>query len=247
MKALDRPDTSFESARHSATPDSAVYRRVMTDLTGAVVLVVGGTGGLGSRIATLMAEEDATVVTASRSSGWDLRDDDMPNRLIASIELEHGRLDGVVIAAGVVAFGPAEDLRGETLDELFAVNTTGPIRLIRAATPLLKESAAAGRKPFVITLTGIVFEVPTAGMAGYSAAKTGLAAFTIAASREMRRSGIRIVDARPGHVETELSKHPIAGEAPRFGKGLDPDKVAARIVRGIIEDETDLSSAVFTA
>jgi cyclic-di-GMP-binding biofilm dispersal mediator protein len=217
----------------------------MTDLQGAVVLVVGGNGGLGSRISTLLSHSGATVVTASRESGWDLRDADVPQRLVAQVTSSHDRLDGVVIAAGVVAFGPAAELLDETLEELFAVNTTGPIRLIRSATPALAASAKAGGSPFIVTLSGIVSEAPTAGLAAYSAAKSGLAAYTVAATRELRKSGIRILDARPGHVETELSKHPLAGESPAFPKGLDPEAVAARIVRAIADDERDLPSSAF--
>ena len=55
------------------------------------------------------------------------------------------------------------------------------------------------------------------------------------------------MDARPGHTATELSQHPIAGSAPAFGTALDPDAVAARIVRGIVDGEKDLPSAAFTA
>jgi cyclic-di-GMP-binding biofilm dispersal mediator protein len=66
-----------------------------------------------------------------------------------------------------------------------------------------------------------------------------------AASREMRRIGIRLVDARPGHTETELSKHPIAGVAPAFPPGLSPEHVVSRIVAGIENDERDLPSGAF--
>lgn len=217
----------------------------MTDLQGAVVLVVGGNGGLGSRISAFLSQSGATVVTASRASGWDLRDAEAPQRLVDQVTSSHDRLDGVVIAAGVVAFGPVSELRDDTLDELFTVNTTGPIRLIRSATPALASAAKAGGSPFIVTLSGIVSEAPTAGLAAYSAAKSGLAAYTVAATRELRKSGIRIIDARPGHVETELSKHPIAGEAPTFPQGLDPEVVAARIVRAITDDERDLPSTAF--
>jgi cyclic-di-GMP-binding biofilm dispersal mediator protein len=82
-------------------------------------------------------------------------------------------------------------------------------------------------------------------MAAYSASKAGLAAFAAASSRELRRQGVRILDARPGHTETTLSQHPLAGTAPAFGAGLDPDAVAARIVQGIVGDEKDLPSTAF--
>lgn len=217
----------------------------MSDLSGSVILVLGASGGLGSRMSALLAAEGATVVEAGRSSGYDLRDAAMPGRILAAIDREHGRLDGLVVAAGVVAFGLAETVSDSTIAELFEVNALGPIRLIRDATPVLAASARAGGEPFIVTMSGIVSEAPTAGLAAYSASKSAMASFTVAATRELRRSGIRILDARPGHVETSLSQHPIAGTAPSFAPGLDPDEVAARIVRAIIDNERDLSSTAF--
>ncbi len=217
----------------------------MSNLDGAVVLVVGATGGLGSRIATQLESLGASVVRVARTES-DLQDADGPSRAVGAAIASHGRLDGVVIAAGVVAFGPIESVSDAAITELFATNTLGPIRLIREATPHLAASAGAGRDPFIVTFSGIVADAPTAGLASYSAAKAGLAAFTKAATRELRKSGIRILDARPGHTETELSRHPIEGSAPPFPAGLDPDAVAARIVRAIVDDEKDLPSTEFS-
>lgn len=222
------------------------YSEAMSELDGAVILVLGASGGLGSRIASRLTAAGSTVMGADRSSGYDLRDSSMPSRIVGEIEQAHGQLDGVIIAAGVVAFGTADALTDAALTELFDVNALGPIRLIREATPLLGASARAGRSPFIVTLSGIVSESPTAGLAAYSASKSAIAAFTVAATRELRRSGIRIVDARPGHVETSLSQHPIAGAAPVFPPGLDPDFVSDRIVRSIIDGERDLPSTAFT-
>ena len=156
-----------------------------------------------------------------------------------------GQLDGVVIAAGVVAFGPAIEVSDAALDELFEINALAPIRLIRAATPHLVKSAADGHEPFIVTISGVVSETPTAGLAAYSASKAGLAGFVQAASRELRRSGIRLLDARPGHIETGLATRPIEGTAPAFPTGLDPDSVASRIVTAIVQNEKDLPSSEF--
>ena len=223
----------------------------MTDLNDAVVIVVGATGGLGSRIATQLSAAGARVVSSGRVSEdpsivlADLRNAGASASIVERAIAQHGRLDGLVIAAGVVAFGPLDTLSDETIRQLFEVNVMAPIQLIRSAVPHLAESAAAGREPFVVTLSGVVAEAPTAGLAAYSAAKAGLNAFTQAATRELRRAGIRVMDARPGHVETLLSQHPIAGSAPAFAAGLDPDVVAARIVAGIVEGERDLPSGAF--
>lgn len=228
----------------------------MTDLDGAVVLVAGASGGLGVRVAAMLEDEGAVVVRAARRpdslSGpgaylADLRDPSGGAALVRSALDEHGRLDGVVVAAGVVAFGAAKDLDDDTLDELVGTNALGPIRLLRDAHAALAQSAAAGRKPFVVTISGVVSEAPTVGMAAYSASKTALAAFVSAAGREYRRDGIRVFDARPGHTDTGLATRAVAGQAPAFGAALDPDAVAERIVRAIVEDEKDLPGSAFSS
>lgn len=217
----------------------------MTTLQGAVVLVAGASGGLGSRIAAELESRGAFVARSSRSAGQDLRDPAAIRQLLDDTNAQHGRLDGLVIASGVVAFGNVSDLEPATVDELFAVNTTSAIQLIAQSQPYLAASADDGKEPFVVTLSGVVAETPVAGLAAYSASKAGLAAFVVAAAREYRRAGIRIVDARPGHTGTALSEHPIAGSAPRFGAALDPDQVAARIVTAIANGEKDLPSTAF--
>jgi len=210
----------------------------MTKLDGAVVLVTGASGGLGSRIAAQLEAAGATVARPSRSQ---------LSGVVEATVSQHGRIDGIVIATGVVAFGAAAELERATLATLFVVNTIDPIALIVSAQPTLAQSASEGREPFIVTLSGVVAEAPVAGLAAYSASKAALASFVVAAAREYRRAGIRIMDARPGHTATELSQHPIAGSAPAFGPALDPDAVAARIVRAIADGEKDLPSTAFAA
>ena len=209
---------------------------------------------LGAEIARLLETKGATVVRAGRNPDHlggsdsifgDLTEDASAAAIVTASLAAHDRLDGVVIAAGVVAFGPASEVSDETLRQLFETNALAPMRLIREAAPHLAASAAAGRKPFIVTLSGIVAESPTAGLAAYSASKAALAAFVQASSREFRRSGIRMLDSRQGHTETGLATRAIAGTAPAFPPGLDPAAVAERIVRGIVDDEKDLPSGAF--
>lgn len=228
----------------------------MTELAGKTILVIGATGALGSRLAARLVDAGATVVlTGTDRAKLDALP--VPGRrfvvdLVAGAEdvpavaaEASGGLDGVVIAAGVVAFGPASELDAATVARLFAVNATGPVALIAAALPLLAESAAEHRDPFVLTISGVVAESPTAGLAAYSASKSALAAFVSATSREARRSGIRLIDARPGHTETGLATRAIAGEAPAFPAGLDPDAVVDRMLTAIVAGEKDLPSTAF--
>jgi len=231
----------------------------MTSLTGSSILVTGASGVLGGEIARLLSAAGARLVLTGRDRTRlealelpatlivaDLRDPAVPDSLVAQTLDALGALDGIVTAAGVVAFGAASAVSDDTLDTLFAINTLAPMRLLRAGVTPLTASAAAGREPFILTLSGIVSEVPTANMAAYSASKAAIAAWGKATGREMRRAGIRVLDARPGHTETGLVTRALEGVAPKFAPGLDPAFVARRIVSGIVSGERDLPSSAFT-
>ncbi len=230
----------------------------MTDLAGASILVAGATGGLGAPIARRLAAAGALLTITGRDVNRlaalgldavavpaDLRKAGAAAAVVQRALDAHGRLDGVVFAAGAVAFAPATETPDQVLVDLFTLNTLAPIRLLRAALPHLQASAAEGRQPFVVHISAVVAETPMPGMAAYSATKAALAGFDQAAARELRRSKIRLVDARPPHTETGLADRPMFGTAPRLPTGLDPDAVAARIVAGIAAGETDLPSAAF--
>lgn len=230
----------------------------MADLQGHSILIVGATGVLGTLTARRLAEAGALLTLHGRDEGrvaslgiagtavsGDLRDEATAAGAVDAAIATHGRLDGVVIASGVVAFGAVGTVPDDVLLDLFRINAIAPIRVIQAALPHLVAAAGEGRSPFVLTISAVVAEQPTAGMAAYSASKAALTAFDTAAARELRRSGIRLIDARPPHTETGLADRPIAGAAPKLPQGLDPDAVAARMVAAIENGETDLPSSAF--
>lgn len=229
----------------------------MAEVTGKRIVVIGATGGLGSEIARILSEAGANLVLVGRSAEklqalgipgelltTDLLTPGAADALISYIA-QSGPIDGVVIAHGVVAFGPTADLDDATLSTLVTLNQTTPMQIVRASVAPMRAAKEAGSEPFIVTISGIVAESPTSGLAAYSASKAGLAAFMNVMRRELRREGIRALDARPGHTETELSKHPLAGQAPAFPDGLSPAAVAQRIVTGILADEADLPSGSF--
>lgn len=231
----------------------------MTTLKGASVLVAGATGGLGAPLSRRLAAAGARLTITGRDGDRlaalgldalcvpaDLRRAGVAEKVVAQAIERYGRLDGLVFAAGAVAFGAATETPDQVIVDLFTLNTLAPIRLLRAALPHLQESASGGGAPFVVHLSAVVAETPMPGMAGYSASKAGLAAFDQAAARELRRSRIRLIDARPPHTETGLADRPLFGTAPRLPTGLDPDSVAARILAAIEDGETDLPSAAFS-
>jgi cyclic-di-GMP-binding biofilm dispersal mediator protein len=231
----------------------------MTDLAGASIIVLGATGGLGREFARQLADAGALLTLTGRSmlalddldiagAGLipaDLTEPGEAKKVVAAALTAHGKLDGVIVASGAVAFGALAETADETLDALWAINVLAPLRVLRAAAPALTESAAAGGSPFVVSISGVVAETPTAGIGAYSAVKAAQAAAHQVAARELRRAGIRVMDARPGHTETDLSRHPLAGERPAFPVGFSPAAVVGRIIEGIRADERDLPSTAF--
>lgn len=214
------------------------------DLTDAIVAVVGATGGLGAPIVDSLESRGATVIRAGRSDGVDvvvdLRDSRSGAGLVEFAVAKHGRLDGVVVAAGIVAFGDLAGTDDVVVEELFLTNSMGPIWLAARV-----EAALADAAGFFVNVSGVVAETPMPGMAAYSASKAAAAAATAAIAKEWRRKKITVTDVRPPHTETGLATRPLAGTAPKMPEGLAPAAVAERIVAAIEAGEREVSGADF--
>lgn len=219
-------------------------------LENARVLVVGATGVLGGVIAGRLADAGARLAVTGR-------DQDALNRIADKVGAEHRTvldlvdmegtagavtkaaqvfrgLDGIVVSAGVAAFGPAREEDDAVVEELFAINTLGPIAAVRSALPHLAPGSA------IVVVTAVLADVPTAGMAAYSASKAATSAWLTALRREVRMDKVSVLDARPPHMETGLADRAISGAAPRMPKGHDVDEVVDLIVQGMTEGRSEL-------
>ena len=223
-------------------------------LDGASVVVTGASGGLGRHIARQLADAGARLTLAARDRSAlealgidatlvsaDLRDAEAGRSIVDAALSANNRLDGLVNAAGVVAFGPLVDTADEVIEDLFLTNVLGPLWMMRAAIPALTES-----RGFIANISAVVAEQPLAGMAAYAASKAALTAADRALTRELRAAGITVTDARPPHTETGLANRPIAGTAPQLREGLQPESVARRIVAAIVAGEREIPAEAFT-
>jgi cyclic-di-GMP-binding biofilm dispersal mediator protein len=154
-------------------------------------------------------------------------------------------IDGIVIASGLVAFGAIAETPIEVLNRLTQVNALGPISLVSKLISKLKQSTDSGKQPFVVSISGVIAETPMPGLAAYSSSKTALHGYSIAASKELKKMGIRWLDARPGHTDSGLAGRAIFGTAPNFGTGMQVSHVVSRIVQAIKSEEKDLPSTSF--
>lgn len=217
------------------------------DLDGARVLVAGASGVLGAAIARSLDGRGARLALAGRDAGrlggLGL---DAPALTFDALDLERcaavvdeaadalGGLDGLVVAFGVAAFGPAEREGDVVTEHLLTVNTMAPMAMARAA---LRRMEGGGT---VAVLSAILADHPTAGMAAYTASKAGLSAWLTAVRQEQRRRGVTVFDIRPPHIETGLADRAIEGEAPSMTAGATVEELAELVVDGIRDGRREL-------
>ncbi|MFI7482092.1 SDR family NAD(P)-dependent oxidoreductase [Kocuria sp. M1R5S2] len=213
------------------------------DLNGAKILVVGATGVLGQRLCEQLSRRTTDIVVTGRSAAaaeelrkrlglraahaLDLVDHDDAAAVVRRAAEELGGLDAVVLATGVAAFGPAAEEDEAVVEELFEVNALGPMAVVRAALPHLPDGGA------IAVLTGVVAELPLAGMAAYAASKAAMASWLGSLRRELRRRRIAVVDARLPHMDTGLADRALTGRPPTLPPGHDVDDVVAAVERGL--------------
>lgn len=220
---------------------------------GTSVLLAGATGGLGREIGARLAARGARLTLVARDAtrldaldlpgtrhALDLRSPESCERAVAATVAEHGRLDVVVNAVGVVAFGNVDQLSVDAMEELFLTNTFLPIMLSKAALGTMGQGGT------IVNISGVIAEQNLPGMAAYGASKAALRSFDEALSREARRRGVRVIDARPPHTETGLAARAVEGTAPRMPEGLSPARVAEVIVDAVLDPTVaDLPSQAF--
>ena len=220
------------------------------DFTGNVVLVTGGTKGLGKGICTAFAARHAAVITCGRNAPepdsmdpavefirCDVRDAESVGALIDEIMQRHGRLDVVVNNAGGSPHAMVAGTSPKFHQSIINLNLVAPLLVGMRANEVMQAQEGGG---VIINVSSVAASRPSPGTAAYAAAKAGLESLTRSLAAEWAPK-VRVNCVVAGLIRTEQSHL-------HYG---DDDGIAAvsRVVPiGRLADPADLANVfVFLA
>lgn len=193
------------------------------DFSGQVVLVAGGTGGLGRAVSTAFLDAGASVAVTYRHAaefdslkgaagakasrleghGVDVMDEVAVKQLVDGLVARHGRLDAVVNAVGGYDAGaPLWEMETGVLDRMLTLNLRSGYLLARAVVPaMLKE----GRGALVnVAATAAFNHMAAAG--AYVASKAAAVAMIDSLAADLKGSGVRANSVCPSIIDTEANR-----------------------------------------
>jgi NAD(P)-dependent dehydrogenase (short-subunit alcohol dehydrogenase family) len=209
------------------------------DLAGRVVLVTGGSRGIGHAVARALIAEGAHVAICSRdeatclaaaaelgdgAAGFvaDVRDEDAVAALVARVVERFGRLDAVVNNAGRFGGGPVTDLGDEALHVGLDTKVAGALHVVRQALPHLCESDRAA----IVNVSGITAEKVIAGAGVTAMGNAGLLTLTAYLTQELMGDGVRVNGVVPGYTLTGVWRDRAQALADAEGLSLEDAKQA---------------------
>jgi NAD(P)-dependent dehydrogenase (short-subunit alcohol dehydrogenase family) len=198
-------------------------------LKGSVVLVTGGTRGVGKGIADAFRDAGADVVVCSRTAtgdavACDVRDAAAVADLVRGVVDRHGRLDVVVNNAGGSPFADAATMSPRLAERVVALNLLAPFYVAQAANAAMQEQPEGGA---IVNIGSVAARRPAPGTSAYNAAKAGLAVLTRSLALEWAPK-VRVNQVTPGLVQTEADTYAEGVESTiPMGRLATPADVAA--------------------
>jgi NAD(P)-dependent dehydrogenase (short-subunit alcohol dehydrogenase family) len=228
-----------------------------------IVLVTGGSSGIGLATVKRLVAQGHQVFSASRQPAraalpdgvtpiaFDVAVPRQAGAVVDEVVRAAGRIDVLVNNAAASMTHPLEETTDEDAHHLLEVNVFGPMRLARAVIPAMRAQGS-GR---IINVTSMNDTVPAPFSGWYSASKAALATLSYVLRAELRAQGIHVTVVAPGFFLTDMAKSLSADPPPsnslhadtlrrlhdenleRLSSAGDPDDVAAAIEACLDEPE----------
>ncbi|MBS1552779.1 MAG: 3-oxoacyl-[acyl-carrier-protein] reductase [Bacteroidetes bacterium] len=225
----------------------------MAEFKDKVVLVTGGSRGIGKAITGLFKSEDATVIVTYKNSideeyfnsknifyfKCDVADMKSVQEITDKILKKHSAIDVLVNNAGITKDGLLMRMSEEDWDNVLDTNLKGVFNMTKAVS----RSMMTRRYGKIINITSVVGITGNAGQANYVASKAGVIGFTKSVAKELASRNININAVAPGFIETEMTgklseevRKSYMNSIPlkRFGSGEE----VARTVKFLASDDS---------
>lgn len=217
------------------------------DYTGKVVLVTGGTKGIGAGIAQAYLDAGAAVIVCARNApeqlpasggrravfcAVDVRDADSLQALFAGIQRDFGRLDVLVNNAGGAPAADAATASPRFHESIIRLNLIAPLNVAQHANRLMQAQEQGG---CIVFIGSVAAQRPSPGTAAYGAAKAGVLALVTSLAVEWAPK-VRVVTVSPGLVLTDQAHL-------HYGSEAGIAAVGAGIPAGRMADAADIANA----
>jgi NAD(P)-dependent dehydrogenase (short-subunit alcohol dehydrogenase family) len=200
------------------------------DITSKVILVTGGTSGIGRAIALGCAAAGARVVAGSTNpqkvaairkelgpncDGVQL---DVSDAASVRAAVEHtakkfGRIDGMVNAAGIIKRVPSLEMDPADFERIVRVNLVGNFIVAQAVGRVMKDQSAdaQGLRGAIVNIASLNSFISLTEVLAYAASKSGVMGLTRGLANEWAQHGIRVNGIAPGVFPTDLNRPLIEG------------------------------------
>ena len=203
-------------------------------VAGKVVIVTGGSSGLGARMVRVLAQHGANVVSISRSHASEnfcpsggavvelIADVTKPAEISAAFDEAEQRFGPVTVlfnSAGIAIKARALETTSDMLAQTFAVNVHGAFFTAQEAARRMIAHKISGS---IINISSILGETPQIGAAAYAMSKASVSQMTRALALEWAAKHIRVNAIAPGWFPSRINDDLLAGPAEGYLKATNP-------------------------
>jgi 3-oxoacyl-[acyl-carrier protein] reductase len=203
-----------------------------------VVMVAGGSYGIGYSASLLLAQEGARVAIMARNAeklaiaaqtieqqtgcslftfNGDVTDADNCRQFVQQAYQHYGQLDGLIVAAGASEHGKLMSVQEHNWNHNWRLNVLGPFHFIQEAVPLLKKS----EHPAIVIIGSASAKQPTDNQLVSNVTKAGVLSLVKTAANELAEFNIRVNNVCPGRIMSERRKQKMIDEATHQNIQLD--------------------------